>query len=196
MTIWVKLFTSEVTTNVGWLEWTSDVCVCVNAIALFRVPPGLCIKTRLSAQPLIRKWFFILMQIKLTFTGKVVHLASFWKWGFLELGSGLLEWAGSQGRVVWVARALPSPSVSFLPLSYRLAFSVRFFFFAIYPTSERVLSVHILHHLTTLVPIKRKYVLHEVNWVTLFFNLHRYYENHPNMQDKAVMLYHKVCFNS
>ena len=48
----------------------------------FRVPLGLCIKTRLSAQPLIWKWFFILMQIKLIFTRKVVHLASFWKWGF------------------------------------------------------------------------------------------------------------------
>ena len=29
------------------------------------------------------------MQIKLIFTRKVVHLASFWKWGFSELGSGL-----------------------------------------------------------------------------------------------------------
>ena len=29
------------------------------------------------------------MQIKLIFTRKVVHLASFWKWGFLELGSGI-----------------------------------------------------------------------------------------------------------
>ena len=54
----------------------------------FRVPPGLCIKT--SVQPLILKWFFIHMQVKLIFTRKVVHLASFWKWGFLELGSGLL----------------------------------------------------------------------------------------------------------
>ena len=54
----------------------------VNTIGHFRVPPGLCIKTRLSAQPLIWKWFFILMQIKLIFTRKVVHLASFWRWGF------------------------------------------------------------------------------------------------------------------
>ena len=46
----------------------------LNAIGHFRVPPGLCIKTRLSAQPLICKWFFILMQIKLIFTRKVVHL--------------------------------------------------------------------------------------------------------------------------
>ena len=61
-------------------------------IGHFRVPPGLCIKTRLSAQPLIWKWFFILMQIKLIFIRKVVYLASFWKWGLLELGSGLLSW--------------------------------------------------------------------------------------------------------
>ena len=61
-------------------------------IGHFRVPPGLCFKTRLSAQPLIWKWFFIVMQIKLIFTRKVVHLASFWKWGFLELGSGLLHY--------------------------------------------------------------------------------------------------------
>ena len=53
--------------------------------------PGLCFKTRVGAQPLIRKSFFILMQIKLIFTRKVVHLASFGKWGFLELGSGLFH---------------------------------------------------------------------------------------------------------
>ena len=60
--------------------------------------PGLCFKTRVSAQPLIWKSFFILMQIKLIFTRKVVHLASFWKWGFLELGSGLLIGALQAGR--------------------------------------------------------------------------------------------------
>ena len=53
-------------------------------IGHFRVPPGLCLKTRLSAQPLIWKWFSILMQIKLIFTRKVLHVTSFWKWGFLE----------------------------------------------------------------------------------------------------------------
>ena len=61
------------------------------AIGHFRVPPGPCFKTRLSAQPLKWKWFFTLRQIKLIFRRKVVHLASFWKWGFLELGSGLFE---------------------------------------------------------------------------------------------------------
>ena len=53
--------------------------------------PGLCFKTRVGAQPLIWKLFFILMQIKLLFTSKIVHLGSFWKRGFLELGSGLLS---------------------------------------------------------------------------------------------------------
>ena len=57
----------------------------------FPSSPDLCITTRLSAQPLIWKWFFILMQVKLIFTRKVVHLASFWKWGFLELGSALFD---------------------------------------------------------------------------------------------------------
>ena len=52
----------------------------------FQTTPDLGIKTRLSAQPLIWKWFFILLHIKLIFTRKAVHLASFWKRGFLELG--------------------------------------------------------------------------------------------------------------
>ena len=58
--------------------------VTLNTIDHFGVPPGLCFKTRV-----IWKSFFILMQIKLIFTRKVVHLASFWKWRVLELGSGL-----------------------------------------------------------------------------------------------------------
>ena len=38
----------------------------------------------------IKRIFFNLVQIKLILTTKVVQLASFWKWGFLELGNGLL----------------------------------------------------------------------------------------------------------
>ena len=60
----------------------------------FPSSPGLCFKTRVGAQPLIWKSFFILMQIKLIFTRKVVHLATFWKWGFLELRSGVLTKGG------------------------------------------------------------------------------------------------------
>ena len=60
-------------------------------IGHFRVPPGLCFTTRVGPQPCIWKSFFILMQITLIFSRKVVHLASFWKWGFLELESCLLE---------------------------------------------------------------------------------------------------------
>ena len=52
-----------------------------------RVPTGLCIKTTLSAQPLIWKWFLIFVQIKLIFTRKAVHLASFSKWPFFDMGT-------------------------------------------------------------------------------------------------------------
>ena len=31
------------------------------------------------------------MQIKLIFTTKVSHLATFWEWDFLELGNGLFD---------------------------------------------------------------------------------------------------------
>ena len=49
----------------------------IGSIGHFRVPPGLYFKERVGAQPLIWKCVFILMQIKLIFTRKVVHLASF-----------------------------------------------------------------------------------------------------------------------
>ena len=55
-----------------------------NTIGHFQLPLGLSIKMRFSAQPLIWKWFFILMQINLIFPRKAVHLASFWKQGFLH----------------------------------------------------------------------------------------------------------------
>ena len=35
--------------------------------------------------------FFILMQIELIFTRKVLHLALLWKWEFLELANGLFQ---------------------------------------------------------------------------------------------------------
>ena len=54
-----------------------NLLTILKRIGHFRVPPGLCFKTRVGAQPLIWKSFFILMQIKLIFTRKVVHLASF-----------------------------------------------------------------------------------------------------------------------
>ena len=48
-------------------------------ISDLRVPPGLCFKTRVVDQTLTWESFFILMEIKLIFTRKVVHLASFLK---------------------------------------------------------------------------------------------------------------------
>ena len=63
-------------------------------------------------------------------TGKVVHLASFSKWGFLELGSGLLAWAGSQGRVVWVGGVLAPPPPPFLSFLFLTVSRFQFPFFS------------------------------------------------------------------
>ena len=59
----------------------------------FRVVLSFCFKARLRAKPLIRTLFFRLVQIKLISTRKsrkVLHLASFWKWGFLN--SEMVYW--------------------------------------------------------------------------------------------------------
>ena len=53
-------------------------------ISHFPVAPSLCFNARLSVKPLIWKWFFILMQIKLIFTRKFLLLAYFWKWELSE----------------------------------------------------------------------------------------------------------------
>ena len=48
-------------------------------------------------------YIYILMQIKLLFTRKVLHLPSFWKWEFLELGNGLFSWLyTSAWTIFWV----------------------------------------------------------------------------------------------
>ena len=59
----------------------------IKLIHNFRVTASLFFHMKLL---LIMKWFLILMHIKLIFTRKVLHLASFWKWEFLELRNGLL----------------------------------------------------------------------------------------------------------
>ena len=84
-------------------------------IGHFRVPKNLTFKTRLSAKPLIWKWFLILMQIKLIFTTQVSHLASFWKWDVLELGSGLLNvgYRGKRESKRILSLALPSSRFAF-----------------------------------------------------------------------------------
>ena len=61
-----------------------------HVIGHFRVPQGLCTKTRLKAQSLIWKSLFIPLQTKLIFTGNVCALGLILKVKVLELGSGLL----------------------------------------------------------------------------------------------------------
>ena len=55
----------------------------------FRVATSLCFKARLSEKPLMWKSFFILMQMQLIFTTKILHLPLCWKWEFLELRNNI-----------------------------------------------------------------------------------------------------------
>ena len=84
------ILTRKTTSSVKIFIWTEMKTLKRINMPFQSSSPSLCIKTRLSGQPLWWKWVFILMQIKLISTRKVVHLASFWKWGFFELRSGLI----------------------------------------------------------------------------------------------------------
>ena len=74
------------------LAWGEKKIETQRLVGHFRVLPSRCIKTRLSAQPLIWKWFFILVQIKIIFTKKRLCTWPHFKSEFLELGSGPLIW--------------------------------------------------------------------------------------------------------
>ena len=59
----------------------------------FRVPPRLCFKTRLGAQPSSWKWVLFAREWKMISISQAEHLTSFWNRGLGELGNGLLnEW--------------------------------------------------------------------------------------------------------
>ena len=79
---------------------------------------GLCIKTRLSGQPLIWKWFFILMQIKLIFTRLDMHLASLKVRVFGTQKWPILRWLR---RLRTKLQILPTP----LSHNYRKGFEER-----------------------------------------------------------------------
>ena len=67
-----------------------DIACLAAGICHFRVPSGPLHQNEVKCSSFDMEMSFILMQIKLIFTRKVGHLASFWKWRFLELVSGLL----------------------------------------------------------------------------------------------------------
>ena len=62
------------------------------------VGPRLCVKARLSSKLLLWEGIFILMQIKLIFKRKVLHLTSFSKMNFSEIESVLLLFKSSRMR--------------------------------------------------------------------------------------------------
>ena len=51
----------------------------------FSSSPGPLYQNEVKCSAFDREMIFIAMQVKLIFTRKVLHLASFWKWGVLEL---------------------------------------------------------------------------------------------------------------
>ena len=63
---------------------------------------------------MIWKWVLIMMHIKLIFTTKVSHLASFWKWDFLELRNGLFHISHVRGTSVDIP--LPITQVTVLDI--------------------------------------------------------------------------------
>ena len=86
----------------------------------FRVVPRLCFKARLSAKPLVEKWFFNLMQIKLIFTRKVLYLSSFWKLEFLNLGSSLFldRWNRQTDKLIFVEKDPCPDKVTLMPRNW------------------------------------------------------------------------------
>ena len=54
--------------------WPIEIRILRYKKGHFRVPKNLAFKARLSAKPLIRKWFLIMMQIKLIFKGFALSL--------------------------------------------------------------------------------------------------------------------------
>ena len=71
---------SAIRHSIGPVSRAKWIIVDCKPISHLRVPPGLCIKTRLSAQTLIWKWFFIHKQIKLIFARKVCTCPHFGFW--------------------------------------------------------------------------------------------------------------------
>ena len=64
-----------------WVWWVG-VQILAGSKPRFRDAASFCFKTRPSANPFLWKLFFIIMQIKLIFTRKVLHLARFKSEGF------------------------------------------------------------------------------------------------------------------
>ena len=82
----------------------------------FPSSPGPLYQNEVKCSAFDMEMFFNLMQVKLIFTRKVVHLASFWKWGFLELGSGLFP------KVIYVLFPLQTSTFPPLPSPYSFLF--------------------------------------------------------------------------
>ena len=77
------------------LLWNPNLQTLVNPLYLHRPFPSCpepLFQSEAKCEAIDMKMNFIVKQIKLIFTRKVMHLTSFWKWDFLDFGNGLLHW--------------------------------------------------------------------------------------------------------
>lgn len=70
-------------------EFCLQTRLCIRAIPSYSKPQ---FQSEAKCKTIDMKMNFILKQIKVIFTRKVMHLASFWKGNVLEFGNGLLHW--------------------------------------------------------------------------------------------------------
>ena len=129
---WVCLLKRHLFSGDTWPSW-SRVCLLngrstVLWMSVFRVPPGL-YQNQVKCSAFDVEMIFNLMQIKLFFTWKVVHLVSFCQWGFLELGIGQFVGERKYGcyvknKVDWLPGGLLKSPQLFLKLGPALTVSV------------------------------------------------------------------------
>ena len=109
----------------------------------FRVVASLCFKARLSAKLLVWKWLRILMQIKLIFTRKVLHLALLWKW----------EIFGTRKWPVWNKRISFKGKENFHKGSTAKVFFLRIFTLELFSVSSKRLLVSVIAGLVLIVAV-------------------------------------------
>ena len=134
---------------IDWLiDWLINLSNTVSGSRLwkighFQVPLGLRIRTRLSARPLIWKWFFILMQVKLVFTRRVCTWPHFESEGFWNSevayfpGAGL-ELIRKTKNFEWIMITYVRPDKNSIKV-----FKIHLHVIAITSATEQ--AVHVIH---------------------------------------------------
>ena len=115
------------------------------SVGHFRVPSGLCIKTRFSAQPLIWKCFSILLQIKLIFTKRLGTWPHFESEGFWN--SEVAYWFIMRGRGLQKAHSRKRPAVGTTTFSNFRGGRLRELRLYLYVEDKKIIFADRLQHL-------------------------------------------------